>query len=247
MKILFLIIAVAIVVGGIAIYGISPYFTESSVNEEIPDNVAIPQSIIDDITMEDEAADITTQILEDMKERIEGGDEMMVDEDEEMMDKEEMMIDDEAADITTQILEDMKERIEGGDEMMVDEDEEMMDKEEMMIDDEEKTTIYSGTFIGVNDGIHNAEGMSVVLPLEDGSQILRLEDFRATNGPDLYVYLSVDKQASDFVSLGKLKANMGNQNYEIPAGTDLTKYDKVLVWCKPFSVLFGSAQLEPYM
>jgi len=65
----------------------------------------------------------------------------------------------------------------------------------------------------------------------------------STNGPDLYVYLSTDKAASDFVNLGRLKGNMGNQNYEIPQGTDLDKYDTVLIWCKAFSVLFGSAEL----
>ncbi|AFU58255.1 DM13 domain-containing protein [Candidatus Nitrososphaera gargensis Ga9.2] len=98
-------------------------------------------------------------------------------------------------------------------------------------------------FVGVNDGIHNAEGVAKVIYLEDGSNVLRLEDLRVTNGPDLYIYLSTDKQASDFVDLGRLKANIGNQNYDIPKGTDLSKYDIVLVWCKQFSVLFGSAEL----
>ena len=54
-----------------------------------------------------------------------------------------------------------------------------------------------------------------------------LEDLVVTNGPDLYVYLSTDKSASDFINLGRLKANMGNQNYPIPGGTDMTKYDMV--------------------
>jgi hypothetical protein len=101
----------------------------------------------------------------------------------------------------------------------------------------------SGMFAGAGDGIHNAEGVARVLNLEDGSSVLRLEDFKVTNGPDLYVYLSADKGASDFVDLGRLKANAGNQNYEIPAGTDLSKYDNVVIWCKSFSVYFGGAQL----
>ncbi len=45
------------------------------------------------------------------------------------------------------------------------------------------------------------------------------------------------------MSLGKLKANSGNQNYEIPDGADLSKYNTVLIWCQQFSVLFGSAKL----
>ena len=100
-----------------------------------------------------------------------------------------------------------------------------------------------GSFVGAGDGIHNAEGMAKVIPLQDGSNILRLENLRVTNGPDLYVYLATDQSASDFVSLGKLKANNGNQNYNIPSEIDLTKYDAVLIWCRPFSVLFGSAEL----
>jgi hypothetical protein len=46
------------------------------------------------------------------------------------------------------------------------------------------------------------------------------------------------------VNVGKLKANNGNQNYDIPAATDLSKYDTILIWCRPFSVLFGSAELN---
>ena len=105
------------------------------------------------------------------------------------------------------------------------------------------SVLRTGAFIGVGDGIHNAEGIAKTIPLQDGSRILRLENLHVTNGPDLYVYLSPDNSASDFVNIGKLKANNGNQNYEIPAGTDLSKYDTVLIWCRPFSVLFGSAEL----
>jgi len=105
--------------------------------------------------------------------------------------------------------------------------------------------IYSGVFVGANDGIHNAGGNVRIINLADGSSsVLRLEDFESTNGPDLYVYLSTDKGNSDFVNLGRLKGNIGNQNYEIPKGIHLSNYDTVLIWCKAFSVLFGSAELK---
>ena len=108
----------------------------------------------------------------------------------------------------------------------------------------ENKNILVGDFMGVNDGIHNAEGKAKILTLSDGSQIIRLEDFRSTNGPDVHLYLSTNKQASDFIDLGRLKANIGNQNYQIPVNTDYNKYTYVLIWCQPFSVLFGSAQLS---
>jgi hypothetical protein len=103
---------------------------------------------------------------------------------------------------------------------------------------------YSGEFISADDGIHEAQGDAYTIPIEDGSNVLRLENFQSTNGPDLFVYLATDDTASEFVNLGALKANNGNQNYEIPDDIDLDKYGKVLIWCKSFSVLFGSAQLS---
>jgi hypothetical protein len=106
------------------------------------------------------------------------------------------------------------------------------------------TSLAMGKFVGVNDGIHNAEGLAKLIPLDDASMILRLENFKATNGPDLYVYLASDSSASDFVNLGRLKGNIGNQNYDIPEGTDFSRYDTALIWCQAFSVLFGSAILE---
>jgi Electron transfer DM13 len=150
-----------------------------------------------------------------------------------------------------------EERIEKGQQMSNEERDMIMKaaaqsngttvNEEMTTTGEVTSIVYEGTFVGVNDGIHNAEGQAKVIKLSDGSNFLRLEDFRSTNGPDLYVYLSTDKGNSDFVNLGRLKGNIGEQNYKIPQGTDLSKYDTALIWCQAFSVLFGSAELRPMM
>ena len=106
------------------------------------------------------------------------------------------------------------------------------------------TMTLMGNFVDAGDGFHKAEGIAKVINLADGRTFLRLENLKTTNGPDLYVYLSVGKDALDIVNLGRLKGNIGNQNYEIPAGTDLSKYNTVLIWCKAFSTLFGSAKLS---
>jgi hypothetical protein len=80
---------------------------------------------------------------------------------------------------------------------------------------------------------------------------VRLEDFRTENGPDLLVYLSsasADAEGTeyteDFVDLGALKGNIGNQNYLVPDGTKLSKYQSVVIWCRRFKVAFGSAPLQ---
>ena len=104
--------------------------------------------------------------------------------------------------------------------------------------------IPMGNFVGVGDGIHDAQGEVLIIEADDGSKFLRFENFRASNGPDLFVYLATDETASDFVNLGSLKGNIGNQNYLIPPGVDLANQDTVLIWCKQFSVLFGSAKLN---
>ena len=106
------------------------------------------------------------------------------------------------------------------------------------------TMTLMGNFVEAGDGFHKAEGIAKVINLADGRTFLRLENLKTTNGPDLYVYLSVGKDALDIVNLGRLKGNIGNQNYEIPAGADLSKYNTVLIWCKAFSTLFGSAKLS---
>lgn len=105
------------------------------------------------------------------------------------------------------------------------------------------SAIPMGIFVGVGDGIHDAQGEVIVIESDDGSRFLRFEKFKATNGPDLFVYLATDESANDFINLGELKGNIGNQNYMIPPGADLNNYDTVLIWCKQFSVLFGSAKL----
>jgi hypothetical protein len=108
--------------------------------------------------------------------------------------------------------------------------------------------LSSGTFSSRNR--YTVTGRATVLELDDGSRTLRLEDFRSTNGPDLFVYLTVADEAdsdealdADVVDLGVLRGNVGNQNYDIPADIDLDRYDTVVIWCRRFSSGFGAADL----
>ena len=48
----------------------------------------------------------------------------------------------------------------------------------------------------------------------------------------------------DYVHLGALKGNIGNQNYEIPAEVDLSEYKSVVIYCVPFHVVFATATLS---
>jgi Electron transfer DM13 len=115
--------------------------------------------------------------------------------------------------------------------------------DEMTIPENQTNDMLAGNLIDTGDGFHMASGQVEVLQIPYGTQILRFENLDVTNGPDLYVYLATDTTAKDFVSLGRLKGNMGDQNYPIPVNTDFEKYNTVLIWCQAFSTLFGSSKL----
>ncbi|PIN73571.1 hypothetical protein COV20_05095 [Candidatus Woesearchaeota archaeon CG10_big_fil_rev_8_21_14_0_10_45_16] len=92
-------------------------------------------------------------------------------------------------------------------------------------------------------GAHEVEGKALLIETASG-RVIRLEDFDTINGPDLHIYLSADLESQDYIDLGPIKATKGNVNYEVPAEVDTAKYNKVLVWCVPFKVLFSYVELE---
>jgi hypothetical protein len=110
-------------------------------------------------------------------------------------------------------------------------------------------TLASGSF---HSNAHETTGSATIYELKGGKRVLRLADFRTSNGPDVRVYLVAAADVNDedtvkksgFVELGRLKGNVGAQNYEVPAGVDLDKYRSVTIWCKRFSVNFGTAPLS---
>ncbi len=100
--------------------------------------------------------------------------------------------------------------------------------------------IAHGTFL---PHAHAVSGSAVVIQ-DNGENILRFENFDTINGPDLRIYLATDLRAKDIVDLGPIKATKGNVNYVLDRNINISKYRYVLVWCRAFSVLFSSAQLQ---
>ena len=90
---------------------------------------------------------------------------------------------------------------------------------------------------------HSASGTARIVVAE-GKKYVRYENFKTTNGPDLYVYLAKDTDAAEHISLGRVRATEGNINYEIPDGVDVSQYHYVLTWCEAFGVLFNHANLS---
>ena len=115
----------------------------------------------------------------------------------------------------------------------------------------EPVALASGSFRDA-DSFHRGSGTATIYLLPDGSHLLRLEDFEVTNGPDLRVLLAEpgdpmsrdELQAGGYTHLAKLKGNIGNQNYEIPADINLDEQNSVIIYCMPFHVIFSVAPLE---
>jgi len=99
---------------------------------------------------------------------------------------------------------------------------------------------------------HEGSGDVLVIELPDGSRLVRFENLDVTNGPDLRVILSdsalvADRDAyddGDFIDLGPLEGNQGNQNYEIPPDAELGDYLTVAIWCRRFNYTFNAGTIS---
>jgi hypothetical protein len=96
---------------------------------------------------------------------------------------------------------------------------------------------------------HGGSGRAAIVELEDGTRVLTFDDLDTDNGPDLRVYLVAGEvtggSVGDFVDLGGLKGNRGDQQYEIPPDVDVSRYATVAIWCRAFGVGFARAALAP--
>ena len=92
---------------------------------------------------------------------------------------------------------------------------------------------------------HSAAGTARVVRLAAGGRRLTLSDgFEIDPGPQVRVYLATDASGATFKDIGALKGSKGNQQYPIPSGIDLGRYDTVVFWCVPFSQSLASAALK---
>ena len=110
--------------------------------------------------------------------------------------------------------------------------------------------LAAGRFVDA-DAAHRGSGTATLYRDPTGGRLVALSDFQVTNGPDLKVYLvekadiasATDVLDSNWVSLGVLKGNIGDQNYQLP--DDLAfEPGSVVIWCEQFSVLFSAAPLS---
>ena len=128
------------------------------------------------------------------------------------------------------------------------EEEVVMDEPMPPDDSADMVILAQGEFY---DLAHTGMGTATIYQLADGSRVLRFENFEVLNGPQLHVWLTsanpvVDTLGvllPDYVDLGPLKGNIGDQNYPIPDDLDLSIFQSVVIWCIPFRIAFNAAPL----
>ncbi len=113
----------------------------------------------------------------------------------------------------------------------------------------QSTISKSGSFSGA--GSKTGQGTVTMTHNADGSATLTFTGFQVSKGPDLRVWLSNansinksgDVKRGQYVEIAKLKSSKGEQSYTIPASALKNGFDQVVIWCKPFGVLFAHAKL----
>jgi len=113
--------------------------------------------------------------------------------------------------------------------------------------------LYTGLLVG---NAHATSGRASIYQAPNGKRELRLTDFTTSNGPDVHVLLAQgadENLKQEFVKgelnsleLGLLKANQGDQNYDLPDSADLSRYDAVVIYCERFHAVFGVAKLDKF-
>lgn len=105
------------------------------------------------------------------------------------------------------------------------------------------TVVAQGNFIGA-DNFHKAEGTAKLIKANNKYFIRLEDDFKTTNGPDLFVYFGKNGAYAKEARVSALKGNIGSQNYEVPENINPVDYTEVWIWCRAFFVPFGHASLQ---
>lgn len=99
--------------------------------------------------------------------------------------------------------------------------------------------LVQGSFV---NAVHVVKG-TVRVYEQGGGRRLTFTDFTTEGGPDLRIYVAEDVALTNFIEVSKL-TQTGNFSVDLPASYKPGQHKAVLIWCKGFSVLFGSATLK---
>ncbi len=106
----------------------------------------------------------------------------------------------------------------------------------------------SGEFVGAGAG-YDGSGTATI-EVVDGVPTLTFENFSVTNGPQLVILLAegaaptTSDALGEYVEISGLRPRRDSQSFELPADLDLSRFNSVVIYCKPFHVVFSYAPLS---
>ena len=105
------------------------------------------------------------------------------------------------------------------------------------------TSVVENQRSGMFQGLRNyvVQGDFTLTDTGDNLELTFASNFRASNGPGLFIYLSNSgTSVNGGIELGQIMSNAGMQTYVISKDdAQLNTYSHVVVYCRPFGVSFG--------
>ena len=244
-KLIVYILAAVVLIGALVVawYLASPLFINRTVDEPFPVVVPPPEQL--EKMSENELSELEAEYMEALP---------PAEQIAEMLETERKELEDKAMQITKaisekQVVEPMPTMASMSNATLAPEPTATAAPQLTATVPPEPELVLDGKFYGVDD-IHQGKGDALVYKTPEGGHFLRLENFEVTNGPQLHVILGVDENPynhatlGEYLDLGPLKGNIGDQNYVIPAGTDLSEYGSVVIYCVPFRAIFAISPIR---
>jgi hypothetical protein len=111
--------------------------------------------------------------------------------------------------------------------------------------------VATGAFAAI-DGIRSASGTLTIYENPDGTRLLHLDEtFRSTPAPEIHLILTRNPDPMDdrgvgvdYIDIGVLRGNVGQQNYTIPQGVDFNRYPVLVLYAPQYNGILATATLQ---
>ncbi|MDQ7027022.1 MAG: DM13 domain-containing protein [Anaerolineae bacterium] len=111
--------------------------------------------------------------------------------------------------------------------------------------------IETGEFASI-DSVRWAEGELTIYQNPNGTRLLHLaEDFRSARAPEIHIILTrnpdpMDERGVgvDYIDIGILRGNVGQQSYTIPPSVDFNRYPMLVLYAPQYDAILATATLQ---
>ena len=101
--------------------------------------------------------------------------------------------------------------------------------------------LSAGSFKGASG--HASSGQVQIVQEGGTTKVVFAKNFKLDGAPDPKIAFGKDGYIRGTI-FSKLNKNNGAQEYTLPAGTDISKFTQIWLWCEKFDVPLGVANLK---